>query len=55
MKFETRLLPKDEALAFIDNMRWFAGFGRITAKPAGNGMYSVRASCAAWSKWVGKR
>jgi hypothetical protein len=51
-KYETRRLPEEEALAFIQNMRWFAGMGRITAKRNGDGTVTVRATRHAWSNFI---
>lgn len=52
---ETRVMPKDEAIAFIQNMRWFAGFGSIKTSPIGNGdRLNVTATKAAWSNWMGE-
>jgi len=54
MKRETRVMTKEDAVAFFQNMRWFAGFGRIIGKPFGKArrFYRVTASRAAWSNWV---
>ena len=53
MRFLVRKLTKDDAICFIQNMRWFAGFGKITVKKLGSNLYSVRASRGAWSHWAG--
>jgi hypothetical protein len=52
-RYETRTMPLEEATAFLQNMRWFAGLGRITAKKTSDGKKAVvRASKSAWSYWV---
>jgi hypothetical protein len=53
-KYETRILDRENAFAFLTNMRWFAGFGRITATPTKSkkGYYTVRASKSAWSNFI---
>ncbi len=42
-KYKTILTDLDLALAFLQNMRWFADVGRIKVTPLGNGRASVRA------------
>lgn len=51
-KYETRIMTREDAKAFLQNMQWFAGFGRITAKETDDGRVRVRATRAAWSNWV---
>jgi hypothetical protein len=50
--YQTKILPRDEAFAFIQNLRWFAGMGRIVTKKINNTHMSVRATKTAWSNWV---
>lgn len=53
MKYETRVMDREEAKAFIQNMRWFADRGNIRATRIGTSNYfRVRASKMAWSYWV---
>jgi hypothetical protein len=46
-------MPEEEAKAFLQNMRWFAGIGRVKLTHLGNGKVSVKASAVAWSYWAG--
>lgn len=52
MKYETRILTSDEAIGFVQNMRWFANMGRISWEPISKTHVRVRATPYAWSNWV---
>jgi hypothetical protein len=49
----TRTLSKEDAKAFIDNMRWFADVGPIKWKKTEDGSVRVTAPKFAWSWWCG--
>ena len=57
-KYETRIMPRHEAEGFINNMRWFAGMSRITAKPVDKkktgdfDLYRVRATRHAFAQYM---
>jgi hypothetical protein len=52
MRYSYRIMPDEEAKAFLQNMRWFSGLGNVRIVPLSNGMSKVRASASAWSYWV---
>lgn len=50
--YETRTMSEDDAIAFVENMRWFAGVGRIKSHKLRSGNLAVTATKYAWSMWV---
>lgn len=51
-KYVTIVTDLDLAVAFLQNMRWFANMGRIRVKPLGKNRAKVRALRSTMSHFV---
>lgn len=51
-KRETRIVLAEDARAFIQNMRWFAGVGAIRIEYLADGMASVSARRGTFDQYI---